>query len=164
MPRVRAVVGLGGNLGDAAATLRATLPALDVLPDTRLVRGSRLYRTPPWGRRDQADFVNAAALLETGLTPRALLDGLLSIERAFGRDRCAESGRWGPRTLDLDLLLYGDRVVDEPGLAVPHPCLHERAFALLPLVEVWPEATIPGIGPARAALAAMACEGIEALS
>lgn len=164
MPQVRAVVGLGGNLGDAAATIRAALPALDVLPDTRLIRGSRLYRTPPWGRRDQPDFVNAAALLETTLPPRALLDGLLSVERAFGRDRTAENGRWGPRTLDLDLLLYGDRVVDEPGLAVPHPCLHERAFALLPLVEVWPEAEIPGIGPARAALAAMACEGIEALS
>lgn len=164
MPRVRAVVGLGGNLGDPAATLRAVLPALDGLPDTRLVRGSRLYRTPAWGKRDQPDFVNAAALLETALPPRALLDGLLTVERAFGRDRGSETGRWGPRTLDLDLLLYGDRVVDEPGLTVPHPRLHERAFALLPLVEVWPQAVIPGIGPARAALAQMACEGIEALS
>jgi 2-amino-4-hydroxy-6-hydroxymethyldihydropteridine diphosphokinase len=164
MPRVPAVVGLGGNLGDAAATLRAALPALDALPDTRLVRSSRLFRTRPWGRRDQPDFVNAAALLETTLPPRALLEGLLAVERAFGRDREADTGRWGPRTLDLDLLLYGDRVVDEPGLVVPHPHLHERVFALLPLVEAWPEAAIPGIGPARAVLAAMACEGIEALS
>jgi 2-amino-4-hydroxy-6-hydroxymethyldihydropteridine diphosphokinase len=164
MPQVRAVVGLGGNLGDAAATLRAALPALDALPDTRLVSASRLYRTPAWGKRDQPDFVNAAALLETTLPPRTLLDGLLAVERGFGRDRCADAERWGPRTLDLDLLLYGGHVVDEAGLAVPHPHLHERAFALLPLVEVWPEAVIPGIGPARAALAAMACEGIEALS
>jgi 2-amino-4-hydroxy-6-hydroxymethyldihydropteridine diphosphokinase len=164
MPQVHAVVGLGGNLGDAAATLRAALPALDALPGTRLLRASRLYRTRPWGLREQPDFVNAAALVATGLAPRALLDGLLSIERAFGRDRGAEAGRWGPRRLDMDLLLYGDRVVDEPGLAVPHPHLHERVFALLPLVEVWPEAAIPGIGPAQAALAAMAREGIEALS
>jgi 2-amino-4-hydroxy-6-hydroxymethyldihydropteridine diphosphokinase len=164
MPQVHAVVGLGGNMGDAAATLRAALPALDELPGTRLVRASRLYRTPPWGRHDQSDFVNAAVLLETTLLPRALLDGLLSVERAFGRDRCAEAGRWGPRTLDLDLLLYGERIVDEPGLAVPHPYLHERAFAMLPLVEVWPDAVIPGVGPASAVLAEMACEGIEALS
>lgn len=164
---VTAIVGLGGNEGDAVAVLRAALVGLDLLPGTRLVRASRLYRTPAWGKTDQPDFINAAAALETTLAPRELLDRLLSVERAFGRIRAADgSDRWGPRRLDLDLLLYGDVVLDEPGLHLPHPHLHERAFALLPLVDVAPDAVIPGIGPARQALAAlstdpMATDGIE---
>jgi 2-amino-4-hydroxy-6-hydroxymethyldihydropteridine diphosphokinase len=157
---VHAWVGLGGNVGDPIATLRAAIEALATLPDTRLLRASRLYRTPAWGVREQADFVNAVALLETSLDPRALLGQMLGIERRFGRER---AGRWGPRILDLDLLLYGDRVVDEPGLHVPHPHLHERAFALLPLLEVSPEASIPQRGSARDALSALACEGIQAV-
>lgn len=159
-----AAIGLGGNLGDAAATVRAAIRALAALPDTQLLRASRLYRTPAWGQTAQPDFVNAAALLESALSPRVLLDGLLAIERAFGRTRAADgSDRWGARTLDLDLLLYGDQVIDEPGLRVPHPHLHERAFALLPLVEIAPETMIPGRGLARDALAVMAMDAIQAL-
>ncbi|MEZ0470395.1 2-amino-4-hydroxy-6-hydroxymethyldihydropteridine diphosphokinase [Luteimonas salinilitoris] len=157
-----ACVGLGGNLGDVAATLRKAIAALAALPDTRLLRTSRFYRTPPWGVEAQPGFVNAAVALETGLVARALLDQLLRIERDFGRVRAADD-RWGPRTLDLDLLLYGEAVVDEPGLRVPHPHLHERAFALAPLLEVLPEAVIPGIGPARDALATLDTAGIEPL-
>ncbi|HET8818455.1 MAG TPA: 2-amino-4-hydroxy-6-hydroxymethyldihydropteridine diphosphokinase [Xanthomonadaceae bacterium] len=164
---VTAIVGLGGNQGDAVATLRAALVGLDLLPGTSLLRASRLYRTPAWGKVDQPDFINAAAALATTLAPRELLDRLLGVERAFGRIRAGDgSDRWGPRVLDLDLLLHGDTVVDEPGLRVPHPHLHERAFALLPLVDVAPDAVIPGIGPASDALAAlsadrMATAGIE---
>ena len=157
---VLACIGLGGNVGDSVATLRAALLELDVLPCTRRVRASRLYRTPAWGVLEQADFVNAAALLDTTLAARDLLDALLGIERAFGRER---GDRWGPRVLDLDLLLYGDAIIDEAGLRVPHPHLHERAFALLPLLEVDPEAIIPGRGRARDALAVLAYEGIQAV-
>ena len=157
-----AAVGLGANLGDAAATVRAALGALGELPGTTLLRASRLYRSPAWGVTAQPDFVNAVALLETGLPPRALLDALLDVERRFGRTRAAGE-RWGPRMLDLDVLLYGAEVVDEPGLRVPHPHLHERAFALVPLLEAWPEAAIPGIGPVRALAEAMAGAGVEAL-
>lgn len=162
--KVLACVGLGANLGDARAAVLSALQALDALPGTRLVRASRLYRTPAWGNTAQPDFVNAAALLETQLGARELLDGLLAIERDFGRQRAADgSDRWGARTLDLDLLLHGDSVIDEPGLHVPHPHLHERAFALVPLVEVWPEAMIFGHGLARDVLAAMVTGDIEAI-
>jgi 2-amino-4-hydroxy-6-hydroxymethyldihydropteridine diphosphokinase len=158
-----AYVGLGGNLGDAAATLRAAIDALDTLPETRLLRASRLYRTPAWGHREQADFVNAVAGLDTALEPRALLDALLDLERGFGRDRGAEAVRWGPRSLDLDLLLYGDRVIDEPGLHVPHPHLHERAFVLVPLFAIAPDLAIPDRGAIGGLHAAVAKHGIEAL-
>ena len=157
-----ALVGLGGNLGDAATTLRHAFKELDALPQTRLLRGSKLYRSRAWGRTDQPDFVNAVAMLQTGLDARELLDALLGIEHDAGRERRADE-RWGPRTLDLDLLLYGDAVIDEPGLHVPHPHLHERSFALVPLVEIAPDAMIPGIGSARAALAAMEPSDIEAI-
>ena len=155
-------VGLGANLGDAAGTLRAAIETLACLPGTRLLRASRLYRTPAWGVTAQPDFINAVALLDTGLSARELLDALLDIERAGGRMRI-DGERWGPRTLDLDVLLYGDAIIDEPGLRVPHPHLHERAFALLPLLDAWPDAVIPGIGPARECAAAMAADGIEPL-
>ena len=159
---VTAAIGLGGNIGDAAATLRDALQVLDTLPGTRLLRASPLFRTPAWGNTEQADFVNAAALLRTQLDARSLLDALLEVERRFGRDR--EAGEpWGPRTLDLDLLLYGDAAIDEPGLRVPHPHLHERAFALVPLLEVAPLAVIPGHGLACELPAAMASGDIEAL-
>jgi 2-amino-4-hydroxy-6-hydroxymethyldihydropteridine diphosphokinase len=157
-----AAVGLGANLGDAAATLRDAVAELARLPGTGLLRASRLYRTPAWGRTEQPDFINAVALVETGLPARELLDGLLAIERAFGRVRL-DGERWGPRTLDLDLLLFGDAVIDEPGLRVPHPHLHERAFALLPLAEIAPQLAIPGIGNVAAVAAGMAADGIEAL-
>ncbi len=155
---VRALIGLGGNVGDSLGIVRKTLRDLDALAHTRLLRASRMYRTPAWGVTKQADFINAAALLETTLAARALLDGLLGIERINGRER---RERWGPRILDLDLLLYGDGVIDEPGLHVPHPHLYERAFALLPLLDVDPEVSIPGRGLARDALAVLAYEGIE---
>ena len=159
---VIAFVGLGANLGDAAATVRDAMRALDVLPQTRLLRASRLYRSRAWGVETQPDFINAVAMLESRLPARTLLDELLAIERAHGRDRNAET-RWGPRTLDLDLLLHGEAIIDEPGLRVPHPHLHERAFALLPLVEVAPDAVIPGRGLARDIAAVMAGDGIQAL-
>lgn len=160
---VRAYVGLGGNVGVAEDTLRAAIRALDALPSTRLVRASRLYRTPAWGRVEQPDFVNAVAAIDTALAPRALLDSLLGIERAHGRERDAEARRWGPRTLDLDLLLYGDASIDESGLHVPHPHLHERAFVLVPLCEIAPEAVIPGHGTARDVRRRVADENIRAI-
>lgn len=145
---VQACIGLGGNLGDAAATLRAALAALDTLPQTRLVRASQLYRSPAWGREDQPDFINAAALVSTTLPAPELLQALLDLEHRHGRQRLPGE-RWGPRTLDLDLLLYAQAVIDLPGLQVPHPFLHERAFVLLPLAEIAAEAAIPGHGTVR---------------
>ena len=159
---VIAFVGLGGNLGDPAATLGAALQALDEVQGTRLLRASRLYRTPAWGVEQQPDFINAVAMLETSLGAQALLESLFVIERRHGRVREAEQ-RWGPRTLDLDLLLYGDAVIDVPGLRVPHPHLQERAFALVPLLDVWPDARIPGYGDARDAVSALEMSNIHPL-
>ncbi|MUV15092.1 2-amino-4-hydroxy-6-hydroxymethyldihydropteridine diphosphokinase [Noviluteimonas gilva] len=162
--RVQACVGLGANLGDAVAAVQGALQALDALPDTRVISASRLYRTPAWGKTDQPAFVNAAALLETTLDARTLLDQMLQIERDWGRDRAGDgSDRWGARTLDLDLLLYGDAAIDEPGLRVPHPHLHERAFALVPMVEIAPDIVIPGHGRASDIVAAMVTGEIHAL-
>jgi 2-amino-4-hydroxy-6-hydroxymethyldihydropteridine diphosphokinase len=151
---VAAYVGLGANLGDAAATLHAAFAELGALPQTQLVRASRLYRTPAWGIAEQPDFVNAVAALETGLDARGLLDRLLGIEMRHGRDRSA-GPHWGPRTLDLDLLLYGQAQIDEPGLRVPHPLMHRRAFVLAPLLEIAPDVEIPGFGPARNAASSL---------
>ena len=161
---VVACVGLGGNVGDVPDALARAFEALGQLPRTRLLRASPLYRTPAWGVEAQPDFINAAAALETSLPARELLAHLLDIERALGRTRAADgSDRWGPRTVDLDLLLYGEAVIDEPSLRVPHPRLHERAFALLPLASIAPDAAIPGIGRVAGALAALETTGIEAL-
>ena len=161
---MQACIGLGANLGDAAAAVQGALQALDALPGTRVVKASRLYRTPAWGKTDQPAFVNAAALIDTDLDARALLDAMLAIERDFGRDRADDgSDRWGARTLDLDLLLYGEERIDEPGLHVPHPHLHERAFALVPLVEVAPDIVIPGHGRAADLVVAMVTGDIQAL-
>ena len=146
---MKAAVALGSNLEDPEAQVRRGFDELAALPRTRLLGGSRLYRTAPVGYVDQPDFVNACALLETELSPRELLAALLAIEQNHGRVRDIPNG---PRTLDLDIVLYGDRVVDEPGLRVPHPRAHERAFVLAPLVDVWPEAAIPGHGSARECL------------
>lgn len=141
----RAFVGLGANLGDPAAQITAAVAALAALDETRVVRASSRYRTAPIGHADQPDYVNAVALLDTGLAPRTLLDALLGIERAAGRER---SFRNAPRLLDLDLLLYGDQIIDAPGLVVPHPRMHERAFVLVPLVEIAPDVVVPGHGRA----------------
>src|SRR6185312_12840732 len=137
-------VGLGSNLADPRAQVEHALHALERLPRTRFKQSSRLYRSAPWGWADQPEFVNAAVALQTELPPRELLDALLVIERAAGRAR--DTTRWGPRVLDLDILVYGDRLVDEPGLHVPHPHLHERAFVLLPLAEIAPDLLVPGRG------------------
>lgn len=154
-----AAIGLGANLGDAIATVRAAIDELGTIPDSRLLRASPLYRSAAWGVKNQPDFINAVALVETTLAPRALLEALLEIERRHGRDRRNEI-RWGPRTLDLDLLLHGDAVLDEDGLTLPHPQMHRRAFVLRPLLDVWPDVAIPGIGPADLALTDLQPAGI----
>jgi 2-amino-4-hydroxy-6-hydroxymethyldihydropteridine diphosphokinase len=159
---VRAFVGLGSNLGQARDTVSQALGELERLPQTSLRARSALYRTPPWGRTDQPDFVNAVAELRTRLSPRVLLERLLELERRFGRIR-ERSERWGPRELDLDLLVYGEHYLDEPGLRVPHPHLRERAFVLLPLAEIAAELCVPGQGRVRDLLAAVDVSGLEAL-
>ncbi|HEX5756933.1 MAG TPA: 2-amino-4-hydroxy-6-hydroxymethyldihydropteridine diphosphokinase [Arenimonas sp.] len=160
---LRAYIGLGGNEGDVVSALTAALQALDALPQSSLLARSRFYRTPAWGQVAQPDFINAVAELQTTLPPRALLDALLDIERGLGRTR-SSGNRWGPRTVDLDLLLYGDSTIDVPGLVVPHPHLHQRAFVLKPLLEVAPALSIPGHGSAAALLAGIDASGIEALA
>lgn len=136
-----AYVGAGSNLGEPAMQLHRAFAALDSLPDTRLVARSALYRNPPMGPRGQPDFVNAVAALLTRLPPGELLDALQAVERASGRRR--DGTRWGPRTLDLDLLLYGRMVLDGPALRLPHPGLRERAFVLRPLSELAPWLQLP---------------------
>lgn len=160
---VTACIGLGANLGDAAGTLRAALSAIAALPGTTLVAASPLYLTPAWGMQTQPDFINAAARLDTALEAPALLAALLQIERQFGRQRSGAQ-RWGPRTLDLDLLLYGDAVIELPGLQVPHPRLHERAFALVPLADVAPELRIAGHGTVREAALRVDHDAIRVIS
>jgi 2-amino-4-hydroxy-6-hydroxymethyldihydropteridine diphosphokinase len=150
---VAALIGLGGNLGDVRSRLEAAIVALDAVPGIRVTARSRFYRTPPWGPVAQPDFVNAAVAVDTSLDAHALLDALLATERAFGRVRDGE--RWGPRTLDLDLLAYGDAVVADDRLTVPHPRIAERAFVLLPLADIAPEAVLPGLGQVAGLLAAI---------
>jgi 2-amino-4-hydroxy-6-hydroxymethyldihydropteridine diphosphokinase len=134
----RAYVGVGANLGEREETIRAALAALP-----GVVAVSELRETEPVGIVDQPPFLNGAAALETELSARELLHALLEAERSLGRER---RERWGPRTIDLDLLLYGDATIDEPGLTVPHPRLHERRFALEPLLDLDPELVVPGRG------------------
>ena len=154
----KAFIGLGANLGDPGAQVRRALLALAGLPGTRLVAASSLYRSAPVGYTVQPDFVNAVAEVETRLGALALLGELLATEARFGRVRTLPNA---PRTLDLDLLLYGDRVISEPGLIVPHPRMHERAFVLAPLAEIAPDIAIPGKGRAGALLAACAGQKVE---
>ena len=154
----KAFIGLGANIGDPGRQLRNALAALDGIPGTRLMRASSLWRTAPVGYAAQPDFVNAVAEVETAQAPRALLEALLAIEKRFGRERSFANA---PRTLDLDLLLYGDRVLSEQGLELPHPRMHERAFVLAPLAEIAPDIAIPGKGSAAALLAACADQRIE---
>jgi 2-amino-4-hydroxy-6-hydroxymethyldihydropteridine diphosphokinase len=139
-----AYVGLGANLGPREETLRRAVELMRRVAGVEVVAVSELRETEPVGVVDQPLFMNGAAAVETTLTPRELLDALLRIEHELGRVRGDE--RWAPRTLDLDLLLYGDVRVDEPGLCVPHPRLHERRFALEPLAELDPALEIPGLG------------------
>lgn len=140
MSSALAYIALGSNLDDPAAQVRAGFAALDRLPRTRLTARSSLYASAPVGYLDQPDFVNAVARIETGLVPRELLDHLLAIERAHGRVRAFPNA---PRTLDLDIVLYGARAVHEPGLTIPHPRMLERAFVMVPLAELAPDAVLP---------------------
>jgi len=159
---IRAYVGLGGNVGDVEETMMEALMAIDGLPQTSIRAQSRLYRSPPWGRTDQDDFINAVVELRTRLAPRVLLDYLLEVESRFGRVR-GEGDKWGPRTLDLDLLVFGEEILDLPGMHVPHPHLHERAFVLVPLAEIANMLQIPGRGQVGELLALIDSAGIEAI-
>lgn len=140
-----AFIALGSNLEDPEKKVRQAIAVLAELPQSRLVSASSLYRTAPVDAADQPDFINAVAQLSTSLAPQALLAALLAIESRFGRER---SFRNAPRTLDLDLLLYDAQCIAEPTLVVPHPRMHQRAFVLVPLLELAPACIIPGIGPA----------------
>ena len=147
-----AYVGLGANLGPREVTLRRAVDLLAEAEGVHVLEVSQLRETDPVGVVDQPPFLNGAARIETSLEPRALLEVMLGIERALGRVR---EERWGPRTVDLDLLVYGDETVDEPGLTVPHPRLSERRFALEPLAELEPELEVPGLGRVSDALTAL---------
>jgi len=159
---IPAYIGLGANLGEASATVQAALLALAKLPDCHLLIASRLYRSPAWGNEHQPDFINAVALLETTLPAAHLLQSLLEVERVFGRMRLPAK-HWQPRTLDLDLLLYGEKLIDLPQLKVPHPYLHQRGFVLLPLAEIAPHALIPGHGPVQQLVMQVNTTGIAPL-
>jgi 2-amino-4-hydroxy-6-hydroxymethyldihydropteridine diphosphokinase len=150
---IRAYVGLGANLGEREGTLRAGVEALAVETGIDVVAVSTLRETEPVEVGDQPRFLNGAAELETSLAARELLDRLLAVEQRFGRVRVF--GEHGPRTLDLDLLLYGDEAIDEPGLTVPHPRLHERRFVLEPLAELAPGLMVPGRGEVESLLRAV---------
>lgn len=155
-------VGLGSNLDDPVRQVRAALEALAALERTELAGRSHLYRSAPMGPPDQPDYINAVAHLRTRLAPETLLDALQAIEARAGRDR--SGARWGPRTLDLDILLYGDRRIDTARLQVPHPGIAERNFVLYPLAELAPDLDIPGLGPLPALLAGCPPEGLERLA
>ena len=146
-----AFVGIGSNLGEPERQIAAALEELAAEDGIELVAASTLRETEPVGYLDQPSFLNGAAQLETALPPRELLERLLEIESRLGRVS-GEGPRFGPRTIDLDLLLYGDETIDEPGLTVPHPRLAERRFALEPLAELAPGLEIPGLGPVQALL------------
>jgi 2-amino-4-hydroxy-6-hydroxymethyldihydropteridine diphosphokinase len=150
-PVTRAYIGLGANLGDREATIRAALARLEADSAIHVAAVSTLRETDPVGFTEQPRFLNGAVAVETDLTPRALLDRLLAVERDLGRARTGP--RFGPRTIDLDLLLYGDVCLHRPGLQVPHPRLHERRFALEPIVELDPDARVPGRGTVSTLLA-----------
>ncbi len=156
---VRAYVGIGGNMGDVETTLTEATWAIDSLPQTSIRAQSRFYRTPAWGNTDQPDFINAVLELQTRLAPRVLLDFLLEIEERFGRVR-SEGEKWGPRSIDLDLLTFGVEQIDEPGMHLPHPHLHERAFVLVPLAEIAGAVQVPGLGSVNELLAAIDAAGI----
>ena len=136
-----ATLGLGGNIGDPVAAMAEALRRLDARRDCRVTAVSRLYRTPPWGKTDQDDFYNACASVETLLEPQELLAACLEIERTMKRVRVE---RWGPRTIDIDILTFADRTIDAEHLKVPHPRMTERAFVLMPLADVDPQLLVQG--------------------
>jgi 2-amino-4-hydroxy-6-hydroxymethyldihydropteridine diphosphokinase len=156
-----ALIGMGGNVGDARLTLDRAVAALCDGCDVQLVARSSDYRTPPWGITGQPAFINLCLIVTTPLAPQALLDRAQRIERKFGRDRSKEQ-RWGPRALDIDIITYDGLVLDEPGLALPHPRVFERAFVLVPLAEIAPDRIIAGVAVAEA-LQRVDTAGIEKL-
>jgi 2-amino-4-hydroxy-6-hydroxymethyldihydropteridine diphosphokinase len=156
-----ALIALGGNVGDVRATFKKAIPTICGMTQAALLARSSDYATPPWGEKQQARFVNACIEIETTLDPHALLFTLHKIENKFGRDRAGE-GRWGPRTLDLDLIAWDDVSLRTPELTLPHPGLFERAFVLVPLAEIAPARLIAGRSIA-AALAELSTDGIERL-
>ena len=157
----RAFIAFGGNVGDARTTIARAIAAFCDGRHVTLTARSSDYRTPPWGVTEQPPFVNACIAVDTRLSPRGLLDRAHEVERAFGRDRHRET-RWGPRPLDIDILTYDDVTLDEPMLTLPHPRLFDRAFVLVPLVEIAPDATIAGRSLAEA-LERLDRSGIERL-
>lgn len=156
-----ALLGFGGNVGDVRATLDTAVALFCDGKDVALIARSSEYRTPPWGVTHQPAFVNLAIAVETALTPQALLARALDVERTLDRDRTRER-RWGPRTIDIDLLAYDDLSIDEPGLMLPHPRLFERGFVLVPLAEIAPDRVIAG-RRVRDGLAQIDTAGIEKL-
>jgi len=157
-PVAIAFIGLGSNLADPLAQIRQALTELESIPGTRVTARSSLYRTSPVGYLEQPDFINAVASVQTTLKPQALLAALLAIENRHGRRRTTRNA---PRKLDLDLLLYGEEVLDQDGLTLPHPRLHERAFVLAPLAEIAPGVTVPGRGRVQDLLARVDCTGVS---
>jgi 2-amino-4-hydroxy-6-hydroxymethyldihydropteridine diphosphokinase len=158
VPAAIAFIGLGSNLADSMVQVRQAFTELEAIPGTRVTARSSLYRTSPVGYLQQPEFINAVASVQTRLEPQALLAALLAIEDRHGRRR---GMRNAPRTLDLDLLLYGDEVLEQDGLTLPHPRLHERAFVLAPLAEIAPGAMVPGHGRVRDLLARADCMGVS---
>jgi 2-amino-4-hydroxy-6-hydroxymethyldihydropteridine diphosphokinase len=156
-----ALIALGGNVGDVRATLARAVEMLCDGTVVKLVARSSDYRTPPWGMTDQPPFINCAIVVETGLSPQKLLERAQSIEQQFGRDRAREQ-RWGPRTLDIDLIDHDGVTLETSGLTLPHPRALERAFVLMPLAEIAPDRRIAGMRIADA-LAQIDCTGIEKL-
>ena len=157
-----AIIALGGNVGDVRATFEVAILDICGLARARLLARSSDYKTPPWGDEQQPPFINACMEIETTLAPDALLATLQDVERKFGRDRASER-RWGPRTLDLDLIAYDDLALETDALILPHPRLFERAFVLVPLAEIAPRRKIGGRG-VQAALAEISSAGIERLA
>ena len=156
-----ALIALGGNVGDVRATFKKAIANICGMTQAALLARSSDYSTPPWGDQQQADFINACIEIETSLDPHALLFTLQKVEAKFGRERARER-RFGPRTLDLDLLAYDDVILQKPELTLPHPRLFERAFVLVPLAEIAPGRVIAGRSVASA-LAELSTEGIERL-
>jgi 2-amino-4-hydroxy-6-hydroxymethyldihydropteridine diphosphokinase len=161
MPWQPVYIGLGSNLAEPPQQIRRALQVLGKMPDTQLLRHSRLYRSRPLGPVAQADFCNAVAALQTRLSAVAFHAGLRALELSLGRDPAGE--RWGPRLIDLDLLVYADLRIDLPQLTVPHPGIAERNFVLLPLLDIAPELVIPGVGAVRELAQKIGSEGISVL-
>ncbi|MBI1425550.1 MAG: 2-amino-4-hydroxy-6-hydroxymethyldihydropteridine diphosphokinase [Gammaproteobacteria bacterium] len=155
----RAYIGIGSNLQQPIQQVQQAIAAMSQLPSTRLLSCSRLYRSAPMGPQDQPDYINAVAEIDTTLTPLELLDALHVIERTQGRVR--DGSRWGPRTLDLDILLFGAECINFPQLTIPHPGLHERNFVLYPLQEIAPALVIPGQGELATLVANCPASGLE---